>query len=115
MRCATATGARVFGPAREAHPRAARRAWREGDRIDVLGLRFDVFDVPGHTAGHIAYLLRRRRRRPAGVLRRHAVLRRLRPPVRGHAGADADSLDKLAALPRTTPACAAPTNTPSET
>jgi hydroxyacylglutathione hydrolase len=27
----------------------------EGQQVDVLGLRFQVLDVPGHTAGHIAY------------------------------------------------------------
>jgi hydroxyacylglutathione hydrolase len=26
-----------------------------GDLVDFLGLRFQVLDVPGHTAGHIAY------------------------------------------------------------
>ncbi len=48
------TGARVFGPARERVPEPLERL-AEGDRIEVLGLRFDVLDVPGHTAGHIAY------------------------------------------------------------
>jgi hydroxyacylglutathione hydrolase len=27
----------------------------EGDEVDLLGLRLKVLDVPGHTAGHIAY------------------------------------------------------------
>jgi hydroxyacylglutathione hydrolase len=49
-----ATGAKVWGPARETIPEPLTRL-REGDRIEVLGLPFDVFDVPGHTAGHIAY------------------------------------------------------------
>jgi hydroxyacylglutathione hydrolase len=44
----------VFGPAREAIP-APCTALQDGDQIDVLGLRFAVLDVPGHTAGHIAY------------------------------------------------------------
>ncbi|MDE2371612.1 MAG: hydroxyacylglutathione hydrolase [Burkholderiales bacterium] len=44
----------VWGPAREAIP-APFEPLREGDRIDVLGLAFEVIDVPGHTAGHIAY------------------------------------------------------------
>jgi glyoxylase-like metal-dependent hydrolase (beta-lactamase superfamily II) len=26
-----------------------------GDRIDVAGITFDVFDVPGHSPGHIAF------------------------------------------------------------
>jgi hydroxyacylglutathione hydrolase len=49
-----ATGARVWGPAREKIPEPLTRQ-AEGDEIEVLGLRFRIFDVPGHTAGHIAY------------------------------------------------------------
>jgi hydroxyacylglutathione hydrolase len=49
-----ATGAQVFGPAREKIPEPLTRL-AEGQRIEVLGLAFEVFDVPGHTAGHIAY------------------------------------------------------------
>jgi hydroxyacylglutathione hydrolase len=48
------TGARVYGPVRERIPEPFD-ALADGDTIDALGLRFDVFDVPGHTAGHIAY------------------------------------------------------------
>jgi hydroxyacylglutathione hydrolase len=44
----------VFGPAGEDIAGVDRRV-RGGDRIDVLGSRFKVLDVPGHTAGHIAY------------------------------------------------------------
>jgi len=49
-----ATGAQVFGPAREAIP-GPLRPLSQGDSIEVLGLQFQVLDVPGHTAGHIAY------------------------------------------------------------
>ncbi|MBT9513671.1 MAG: hydroxyacylglutathione hydrolase [Acidovorax sp.] len=52
-----ATGARVYGPARERIPEPLVRL-AQGDVVeggDVLGLRFAVIDVPGHTAGHIAY------------------------------------------------------------
>jgi len=49
-----ATGAQVFGPARERIPEPLTRL-AEGDHVDVLGLRFEVLEVPGHTAGHIAY------------------------------------------------------------
>ncbi len=52
-----ATGARVFGPATETIPEPCE-ALRGGQHADALGLRFDVIDVPGHTAGHIAYVLR---------------------------------------------------------
>ncbi|HVY05680.1 MAG TPA: hydroxyacylglutathione hydrolase [Burkholderiales bacterium] len=46
----------VFGPARESIPHVTHRL-REGDQIDVpgVGLLLSVLDVPGHTAGHIAY------------------------------------------------------------
>lgn len=44
----------VWGPAHESIP-TPFTALNDGDQIDVLGLRFRVIDVPGHTAGHIAY------------------------------------------------------------
>ncbi|QEA14440.1 hydroxyacylglutathione hydrolase [Comamonas flocculans] len=47
-------GARVFGPAREAIPEPFT-ALHDGEQLQALGLRFTVLDVPGHTAGHIAY------------------------------------------------------------
>jgi hydroxyacylglutathione hydrolase len=48
--------AAVIGPAREEIP-SRTLAVRQGDvvELDRLGLRFDVLDVPGHTAGHVAY------------------------------------------------------------
>lgn len=49
-----ATGAPVYGPARERIPQPAQ-ALVQGDTIELLGVRFTVLDVPGHTAGHIAY------------------------------------------------------------
>jgi hydroxyacylglutathione hydrolase len=51
-----ATGAPVFGPARERIPEPFTPLLH-GDTAEVLGLRFAVIDVPGHTAGHIAYFL----------------------------------------------------------
>ena len=48
------TGARVFGPSQESIP-ALDQALGDGQRIQVLGLDFEVIDVPGHTLGHIAY------------------------------------------------------------
>ena len=46
----------VYGPARERIP-AITRQLKEGDRVALaeLGLELEVFDIPGHTAGHIAY------------------------------------------------------------
>jgi len=51
-----ATGAKVFGPARERIPEPLTRL-RDGDTVRALGLDFQVLDVPGHTAGHIAFYL----------------------------------------------------------
>jgi hydroxyacylglutathione hydrolase len=47
----------VFGPARERIPEPFEPV-RDGDVVDVLGLRAEVLEVPGHTAGHVAYGLR---------------------------------------------------------
>lgn len=51
-----ATGAPVWGPARERIPEPYTPLV-QGDVAEALGLRFEVIDVPGHTAGHIAYFL----------------------------------------------------------
>jgi hydroxyacylglutathione hydrolase len=48
------TGATVFGPDAE-DIAGLDRTLRGDDTCDVLGVRFRVIDVPGHTAGHIAY------------------------------------------------------------
>ena len=45
----------VYGPATETIPEPVHRLI-EGAQIEVLGLNFRVLDVPGHTAGHIAYV-----------------------------------------------------------
>jgi hydroxyacylglutathione hydrolase len=47
---------RVHGPRRERIPMPFE-ALVDGDSVDLLGLRFEVIDVPGHTSGHIAYFL----------------------------------------------------------
>jgi hydroxyacylglutathione hydrolase len=49
-----ATGAPVYGPARETIPEPLVRL-QQGEAFEMLGLRFAVLDVPGHTAGHIAF------------------------------------------------------------
>ena len=53
-----ATGCAVIGPAaeREKIP-GIDRAVKEGDHVRLGGLQVDVLDVPGHTAGHVAYYL----------------------------------------------------------
>ena len=50
-----ATGAQVYGPALERIPEPYQ-ALVGGGVITVLGLRWRVIDVPGHTSGHIAYV-----------------------------------------------------------
>ena len=49
-----ATGAQVYGPAHEPMPEPLHR-FVGGDTVSLLGCHFQVLDVPGHTAGHIAY------------------------------------------------------------
>jgi hydroxyacylglutathione hydrolase len=49
-----ATGATVYGPRSESIDGVDVRVGG-GDRVEVLGTSFTVLDVPGHTAGHIAY------------------------------------------------------------
>ena len=44
----------IWGPAREIIPKPYTPL-NDGDVVTVLGRRFQVIDVPGHTAGHIAY------------------------------------------------------------
>ncbi len=46
----------IHGPAHEDMPVDVIRVV-EGDAFDLLGLRVDVLDVPGHTAGHVAYVV----------------------------------------------------------
>jgi hydroxyacylglutathione hydrolase len=47
----------VHGPAAEAGAiRHLTRPLREGDRVEVLGTALTVWEVPGHTLGHIAYV-----------------------------------------------------------
>jgi hydroxyacylglutathione hydrolase len=55
-----ATGAQVYGPRQEKMPEPIERLG-DGDQLELLGCPIEVIDVPGHTAGHIAYVVR-----PAG-------------------------------------------------
>lgn len=99
-----ATGARVWGPAREQIPEPVTRL-SEGDAITVLGLRFEVFDVPGHTAGHIAYYCADIGGTPlvfCGDTLFSGGCGRL---FEGTPAQMLDSLDKLAALPAATRVC----------
>ena len=49
-----ATGAVVYGPEAEDIP-GPYVGCQGGRTLDVLGVTFQVIDVPGHTAGHVAY------------------------------------------------------------
>lgn len=50
------TGARVIGPAHEAIPKRTIEA-KENTPLHVLGYVWQVLELPGHTLGHVAYLV----------------------------------------------------------
>jgi len=99
-----ATGAQVYGPARERMPEPLERL-AQGDTVNVLGLQFQVIDVPGHTAGHIAYYCREMDGAPllfCGDTLFSGGCGRL---FEGTPAQMLDSLDRLAALPGNTRVC----------
>lgn len=96
----------VHGPRRETIPEPYV-PHDDGDRVEVLGLTFDVIDVPGHTAGHIAYYTQDGGGAPilfCGDTLFSAGCGRLfeGTPAQMHA-----SLSRLAALPGSTRVCCA--------
>ena len=100
----TATGAQVYGPARERIPEPLVRL-AQGDTVNVLGLEFQVIDVPGHTAGHIAYYCPDMDSAPllfCGDTLFSGGCGRL---FEGTPAQMLDSLDRLAALPGNTRVC----------
>lgn len=99
-----ATGAQVYGPARERMPEPLVRL-AQGDTVDALGLQFQVIDVPGHTAGHIAYYCPDMDGAPllfCGDTLFSGGCGRL---FEGTPAQMLDSLDRLAALPGSTRVC----------
>lgn len=99
-----ATGAAVCGPARERIPEPLTRV-AEGDVVNILGLAFQVLDVPGHTAGHVAYYCPDVDGRPllfCGDTLFSGGCGRL---FEGTPAQMLASLDKLAALPGATQVC----------
>lgn len=99
-----ATGAKVWGPAREKIPEPVTRL-SERERITALGLEFQVIDVPGHTAGHIAYYCENFEGQPlvfCGDTLFSGGCGRL---FEGTPAQMAQSLEKLAALPGETRVC----------
>ena len=94
----------VYGPAREKIPQPCLPL-RAGQVIDVLGLTFQVLDVPGHTAGHIAYFQTGADGRPllfCGDTLFSGGCGRL---FEGTPAQMADSLAQFAALPADTQVC----------
>jgi hydroxyacylglutathione hydrolase len=101
-----ATGAQVHGPAKEAIPRPFH-PHQSGDAINVMGTTFNVMEVPGHTAGHIAWLGQPEQQAPllfCGDTLFSAGCGRL---FEGTAEQLHDSLQALAALPDDTRVCCA--------
>ena len=99
-----ATRARVIGPVVEPMPEPLQRV-AGGQTIEVLGLRFAVLDVPGHTAGHIAYYVEKMDGAPllfCGDTLFSAGCGRL---FEGTPAQMLTSLSRLAALPAATRVC----------
>ena len=98
------TGAQVWGPARETIP-GPYQPLVQGQQVDSLGLTFEVLDVPGHTAGHIAFYHPDVDGAPllfCGDTLFSGGCGRL---FEGTPAQMADSLDRLAALPGATRVC----------
>jgi hydroxyacylglutathione hydrolase len=101
-----ASNATVFGPAREQIPGAFTKL-ADGDQLQALGLHFRVIDVPGHTAGHIAYFCDKVSDAPllfCGDTLFSGGCGRL---FEGSPAQMLASLDQLAALPTSTRVCCA--------
>ena len=101
-----ATGAPVYGPAREAIP-GPFQPLQDGETVQVLGLNFQVIDVPGHTAGHVAFYTPDMDGRPllfCGDTLFSGGCGRL---FEGTPAQMLASLDRLAVLPGTTRVCCA--------
>jgi hydroxyacylglutathione hydrolase len=99
-----ATGAQVWGPATERIPQPYTHL-KGGDTAHALGFDFQVIDVPGHTAGHIAYYTTDVNGKPllfCGDTLFSGGCGRL---FEGTPAQMLASLDKLAALPGNTVVC----------
>jgi len=94
----------VFGPARETVPQPCEPQ-SEGDVVEAMGLRFDVIDVPGHTAGHIAFFNREGAGEPIVFCGDTLFSAGCGKLFEGTAAQMHASLSKLAALPDATRVC----------
>jgi hydroxyacylglutathione hydrolase len=101
-----ATGAQVFGPAREEVP-APFTPVMQGDQLDLLGQTVQVLDVPGHTAGHVAYFLPNAQPQPVLFCGDTLFSGGCGRIFEGTPAQMLDSLDRLAALPAATQVCCA--------
>jgi hydroxyacylglutathione hydrolase len=99
-------GAKVYGPANEKLP-FEYQALAQGQQFNWCDLNFQTLDVPGHTAGHIAYFAEPEGQDPllfCGDTLFSGGCGRL---FEGTATQMLDSLDILAALPGTSRVCCA--------
>ena len=101
-----ATGAQVFGPAREEVP-APFTPVVHGDHLELLGQTVKVMDVPGHTAGHVAYFLPNAPHSPVLFCGDTLFSGGCGRIFEGTPAQMLASLDSLAALPPTTRVCCA--------
>jgi hydroxyacylglutathione hydrolase len=96
----------IHGPAHEAMPVAVQKM-SQGMSFQLLGAHVEVLDVPGHTAGHIAYVVTEPGRAPwlfCGDTLFSGGCGRL---FEGTPAQMRHSLDQLAALPGETRVCCA--------
>ena len=101
-----ATGAQVFGPAHEEVP-APFTPVMHGDHLELLGQTVAVLDVPGHTAGHVAYFLPNAPHSPVLFCGDTLFSGGCGRIFEGTPAQMLASLDSLAALPPTTRVCCA--------
>jgi len=101
-----ASGAPVYGPAFETLPEPVTRLGA-GDTVQVLGQRFEVLEVPGHTSGHIAYYAPDFGGAPLLLCGDTLFSGGCGRLFEGTPAQMLDSLDRLAALPGNTRVCCA--------
>ncbi len=94
----------VFGPAREVVPQPCT-GLAEGQTCEALGLRFEVIDVPAHTAGHIAFFCREGAGEPIVFCGDTLFSAGCGKLFEGTAAQMFDSLTKLSRLPDDTRVC----------
>ena len=100
------TGAQVFGPAREDVPPPFTPVMH-GDHLELLGQAVAILDVPGHTAGHVAYFLPDAPQTPVLFCGDTLFSGGCGRIFEGTPAQMQASLDSLAALPSTTRVCCA--------